>query len=206
MMRSSTINKSVTCRDIGLDRSSFEAKFIYFTTYLISCPTISQAATELQDIIASSHRLLYSTFTAPGVLYFKLTRAIEIELSLKKLHATETTEDATIDTANKLTNETSVDNALLKSLVTDSVATATKKMKNEIGQLKKQLALKKTQTPASAVNGRRGQPPPGASSTKKKSQRKKTPAQKVGAVANASTRKPRSKKEKDEKKKKTLRK
>ena len=174
-------------------------------------PTTPDATnSKLERETESSRLLLYSTFTNPGLLYFQRTDAIEIEISLKKLHATDALEEATIDTATRLTNETSVDTDILNDLINASVTARTKKMSSEIGQLKKALAIK-NDTSKPSVNNRRGPNAPGASSTKKKSRKKnpapkatapKVTAQKAGAAANATSKKPRKQPNKSAKKKK----
>ena len=179
---------------------------------VLTTPATPNSNTERE--IESSRLLLYSTFTNPGLLYFHRTEAIEIEISLKKLHATDELEEATIDTATRLTNETSVDTDLLNDLINASVIARTKKMSSEIGQLKKALAIK-NDTSQPSVNNRRGPNAPGASSTKKKSRKKKpapkatapkVTAKKAGAATNATSKKPRKQPNKSVKKKKRVQK
>ena len=161
--------------------------------------TTPPISVQLQKITESSKRLLYSTFTLPGILYFQRSTAIEIEISLKKLHTTDTIEEATIDTATRLTNETSIDTDILENLIAKAVAAQTKKLRSELGQLKKNsISARKHNAkedakgtkPAKttkAVNIKRGQKPTGASSTKKKSSKVQKPAQKAAAAANVSS-------------------
>ena len=169
---------------------------------------IPPTSVKLQEITESSKRLLYSTFTLPGILYFKRTTAIEIEISLRKLHATDAIEEATVDTATRLTNETSVDSDILENLIAKAVAAQTKKLRSEIGQLKKHIstsghqpAKKDSSSSTKAVNTKRGQKSTGASATKKKSTRPKKPAQKAGAAAKDSSKESKKPKGKGGKKK-----
>ena len=136
----------------------------------------TDADNALRPLAQSSKFIIFSVFTAPGRAYFTRATDIEIELTLKKFHSTDTQEEATVLTATRLTNETSVDNDLLESLITTQVSNRTKKLNSELGQLKKQLALLTANTKSSnrtsaPVKTQRGRPTKtrGASSTKNKS-------------------------------------
>jgi len=167
-----------------------------------------QEAIKQRDLAQTSKALLLGTFTRPGKAYFARAEEIEIDLSLKKLHATTSLEDATDATKNRLDTETSVDKELLDDLIRQEVALKTKKISAELGQLKRQL---NQSTPSTTPkNSRRGQPKKtGASSKKKKSpstkpkpSSKKTNAQPAAAPAKGTTRKPKGKKKQSERRKK----
>ena len=180
----------------------------------------ADANPDIRHLAQSSKFLIFTVFTAPGRAYFTRATDIEIELTLKKFHTTDTEEEATSLTATRLNTETSVDNDLLESLITSQVTNRTKKLNSEIGQLKKQLAtlISNSATPprnSAPVKNPRGRPKKthGASSNKKKSQskspspstsdtRRRKPAQQAGAQGNDATKKRRNSKKKPTKKKK----
>ena len=141
-----------------------------------------QAAIRLRDSAQSSKLLLLSTFSRPGDAYFQRVEDIEVNLTLKKLHTTDTLEDATADTTSRLNTETTADTELLESLISNQVTARTKNLSSEIGQLKKQLATlaKPVAAKAAAKNDRRGRPKStGASRKKKEIPRSRSPAAKI---------------------------
>ena len=149
---------------------------------------------------------ILSTFTLPGRAYFRRTEDIEIELSLKKLHSDDSLEEATINTADRLNAETSIDMELLQSIIASEVAAKTKKLTSEVGQLKKKLSnagANTTQPKSTTSKDQRGRQKKqsGASSTKKKSRskspsskppngRRKKSGQQAGDHASATSKKP----------------
>ena len=170
-----------------------------------------------KDLCQPSLQLLRGVLMRPGAAYFAREEAIKIDISLKKLLKTDTLEEATEATKVRLDSETSVDSELLEALVQQKVATKTKNLNAELGQLKKQMAaLTKSmpsgnKPPATKKLGR-GQPATkGASKTKTKSKSttrtpKKDSARQADAPDKGTSRKESGKKGKDDKKKKQQRK
>ena len=157
--------------------------------------------------------LIRGIFTRPGTAYFAREEAIKIDISLKKLLNTNTLEEATEATKERLDNENSMDNELMDEMVQKKVTAKTKNLNAELGQLKKQLAeltrnsTKGNVTPATKKSGRGQSATKGASTRKKKSNStsqkpKKDAAQKAAAPAKGTLRKESEKKGKREKKKK----
>ena len=157
--------------------------------------------------------LIRGIFTRPGTAYFAREEAIKIDISLKKLLNTNTLEEATEATKERLDNENSMDNELMDEMVQKKVTAKTKNLNAELGQLKKQLAeltrnsTKGNVTPATKKSGRGQSATKGASTRKKKSNStsqkpKKDAAQKAAAPAKGTLRKESERKGKREKKKK----
>ena len=169
-----------------------------------------------KDLCHPSLQLIRGALMRPGAAYFAREDAIKIDISLKKLLNTDTLEEATEATKVRLDAETSVDSELLEELVKKKVASKTKNLNAEIGQLKKQMAeLTKKKptgntTPGTKKSGR-GQPATkGASKNKKKSGTatrtpKKVTAPKAGDQDKGASRKEDGKKGNRGKKKKTKR-
>ena len=122
--------------------------------------------------------IISGAFTTPGTAYFSRVEEIKIDISLKKLLATNKLEEATEATKNRLDAEISVDNDLLEDIIQKKVIARTKNLNSELGQLKKQMAALSTAKHANpgtltqtSKKERRGRPPKktGASTLKKKS-------------------------------------
>ena len=159
------------------------------------------STTRLTSIKAKT--LIVGAFANPVLAYFTRIEEIKVDISLKKLHTSNTLEEATDATATRLDAEVSVNNDLLEDIIQKKVAARTKNLLSEIGQLKKQMATlnkgKGTVTPPTTKKDRRGQPTttPGASILKKKSTRAPKPkdnAQKAAVPAKGTTRRPKGKK------------
>ena len=172
-----------------------------------------QQAIANRDACQPSRLLILGALTRPGTAYFDRAEAIKVDISLKKLYTTNTLEDATEATKERLDAETSVDSELLEEMVRKKVAAKTKNMNSELGQLKKQIATltnaaEGNKTPNTSKKSRRGQPPQKGASTRKKKSSSRTPkkdVQKAVAPAKDTTRKQSGKKEKGERKKKQAR-
>ena len=179
-------------------------------------PVIMNPATVFHRESLNSKFAIFSTFTLPGRAYFKRTEDIEIELSLKKLHSDDSLEEATINTADRLNAETSIDMELLQSIIASEVAAKTKKLNSEVGQLKKKLSIPSSDTTSKSATSKnqrgRTKKQSGASSTKKKSRskspsskplngRRKKPGPKAGDRDNATSKKPKKPKRKPVRKK-----
>ena len=83
--------------------------------------TAQRAATRLRINSLPGRRLVVSTFCRPAKSYFKRMDAIETDLSLKKLHVTNTLEAAIEATRERLDVENSVDKELLDSVIHEEV-------------------------------------------------------------------------------------
>ena len=86
-----------------------------------------QAVIKVRDDSQTSKTIIFSTFTNPGRHHFSRIEDIEIELALKKLHSTDSHDEATIDTASRLNTETTVNTDLLESLIANQVSARTKR-------------------------------------------------------------------------------
>ena len=147
----------------------------------VDTPTHAGTPEQTNIIVRNSclpaKNLILGAFTRPGVAYFARIESIKIDVSLKKLTETNTLEEATEATKNRLDAEVSVDSELLEELVRKKVQLQTKKVNAELGQLKKQMAeLTKSLpeiTSSKAKNTRRGQKQKkvGASNPKKSTTR-----------------------------------
>ena len=180
-----------------------------------------QDAIRQRDDALPSKALLLATFTRPAKAYFDRVDAIEIDISLKKLHTTNTLEDSTDSTKARLDTETSVDKDLLDDIIRQEVAAKTKKFNSELGQLKRLVTQLTGQhkTPTNrpsivAKNTRRGPTPTRGASTKNQnttptsppSSRRKKNAQPAAARARGTSEKSQRKKPASETKKKQQRK
>ena len=81
-----------------------------------------QAVLTLQTTCLPAKRLILSAFSRPIQAYFNRAEAIEVDLSLKKLHTASTLEDATNATKERLDVEESLDKELLDSVIRKEVA------------------------------------------------------------------------------------
>ena len=169
-----------------------------------------QQAIANRDACNPSRLLILGVFTRPGTAYFDRADAIKVDISLKKLLTTNTLEDATEATKERLDAETSVDSELLEEIVRKGVAAKTKNINSELGQLKKQLAeltkaTKGKGTPSATKKSGRGLPSQKGASTRKKKSTPRAPKQDARAAAvpaKGTSRKQSGKNEKGEKKKK----
>ena len=75
------------------------------------------AVLTLQTTCLPAKRLILSAFSRPIQAYFNRAEAIEVDLSLKKLHTASTLEDATNATKERLDVEESIDTELLDSVI-----------------------------------------------------------------------------------------
>ena len=154
-----------------------------------------------------SKNIILGAFTRPAVSYFARIAEIKIDISLKKLHTTNSLEEATEAATIRLDTEVSVDNDLLEEIIQKKVAARTKNLLSEVGQMKKQLAAltkgQGTKTPIPKKD-RRGHPTktPGASILKKKSPRSNAADQQAAAAVKGTVRKQTRKKKKPDAKKK----
>ena len=171
-----------------------------------------QEAIKLRDDSLPSKALLLGTFSRPGKAYFDRMEAIEIDISLKKLHTTNTLEESTDATKNRLDAETSVDTELLDDIIRQKVESKTKKLNSELGQLKRQVSqlsnlkgASQRQPSTNSKNSRRGQSTTqGASIIKKKSKPRpakstKSPARQAADPAKGTSRRPKGTKGKKQK-------
>ena len=85
-----------------------------------------QQAIANRDACHPSRLLILGVFTRPGTAYFDRADAIKVDISLKKLFTTNTLEDATEATKERLDAETSVDSRLLEEIVRKGIAAKTK--------------------------------------------------------------------------------
>jgi len=134
-----------------------------------------QAAIKLRDACQPAKQIILGAFTRTYSAYFDRAEAILIDASLKKLATSNTLEEATEATRERLDVEDSVDAELLDSIVNEKVKAKTNKLSAEVGQLKRQMNLltknkNTSNSPKGKVNNRRGQTTTtGASTNKKKS-------------------------------------
>ena len=96
------------------------------------------STTRLTSIKAKT--LIVGAFANPVLAYSTRIEEIKVDISLKKLHTSNTLEEATDATATRLDAEVSVNNDLLEDIIQKKVAARTKNLLSEIGQLKKQMA------------------------------------------------------------------
>ena len=119
-------------------------------------------AIEERDLAKSCLEVIFSTIVNPHKLYFEREEEIEIDISLKKIHKENETEDAAATAKARLDLEPSATPELVKDLIRGQVSAENRKIKAELGQLKKQLAaLSGTAT----KNLRRGPKKTGGAST-----------------------------------------
>ena len=120
MMRCCTINKSITCRGIFLDRSSFEEKCIYFTTYLISCPIFSQATSSGATLHVSKGYSGDVTFTGiltVGTEVCTISMCVAIETTSTLATASALFATSTPSTNSPTTPSTSVEKTVRVNLL-----------------------------------------------------------------------------------------
>ena len=169
-------------------------------------PSNQSQAIKLRDLSRSCLNTIVSAIIRPHQMYFERLEEIEIDISLKKLHFTSTTEDAAAAAKARLDLEATAPPELVKDLIRGQVSEDTKNLKAELGQLKRQIASL-IKNPKNS----RGGPPGGAPKSKqitKNRRPKKTskpttttptsprngnrapPAQKAGAPAKDTNGKP----------------
>ena len=142
---------------------------------LITQEAPNNATNDAHTVCLPAKQIIIGAFTRPGTAYFARIEEIKIDISLKKLLTSNTLEESTDATKNRLDVEVSVDNELLEDMIQKKVNIRTKNLNSELGQLKKQIAtLTKsnttgTSTPNTKKDRRGHSPKKGASILKKKS-------------------------------------
>ena len=135
--------------------------------------TAQQAAIKLRDACQPSKQIILGAFTRPYKAYFDRAEDIIIDASLKKLATTNTLEESTAATKERLDMEESVDIELLDTIIRKKVTAQTNKLNTELGQLKRQMSIMTKKQPAKNApenrkNTRRGQTTTTGASTRKK--------------------------------------
>ena len=117
---------------------------------------------------------ILATLIHPLDVLLAREKAIEIDLSLKKLNAEEAQGKANEDTQDRIDAEMSIDNELISERIRKETNESTKSLRSELGQLKKLVRDLTNQgnnsEPKKATRGR--QPTRGASLKKKSKQQK----------------------------------